>query len=57
MITFIYSVIIIALPNKVHLDKDMETRIQDDLWLNKECYPETEVGSLIQKALVDDYTV
>ena len=34
------------------VDKDLESKIQDDLQLNQECYPETEVESFMLKALV-----
>ena len=40
----------IALP----VDKDLESKIQDDLWLDQECYFETEVESFMLKALVSD---
>ena len=50
----------IALP----VDKDLESKIQDDLWLDQECYSETrrgfpcfsetEVESFMLKALVSD---
>ena len=36
------------------VDKDLESKIQDDLWLYQECYPEIEVESFILKALVSD---
>ena len=28
------------------IDKDCESKIQDDLWMDQECFPETEVESL-----------
>ena len=34
----------IALP----VDKDLESKIQDDLWLDQECYSETEVAGTAQ---------
>ena len=43
----------IALPNNF-VDKDLESKIQDDLRLDKECYPETKVESFVLKALVRD---
>ena len=32
--------------------KDLESKIQDDLWLDQECYPETEVENFMLKALL-----
>ena len=51
MITLFYSNI--ALPNNF-VDKDLESKIQDDLRLDKECYPEAKVESFVLKALVRD---
>ena len=34
--------------------KDLESKIQDDLRLDQECYPETEVESFMLKVLVSD---
>ena len=36
------------------IDQDNETKIRDDIRLDQECYPETEVESLMLKALVSD---
>ena len=36
------------------IDQDNETKIRDDLRLDQECYPETEVESFMLKALVSD---
>ena len=36
------------------VDKDLESKIQGDLRLDQECYPETEVESFMLKALVSD---
>ena len=36
------------------VDKDLESKIQDDLQLNQECYPETEVESFMLKAPVSE---
>ena len=36
------------------VDKDLESKIQDDLRLDQEGYPETEVESFMLKALVSD---
>ena len=36
------------------VDKDLESKIQGDLRLNQECYPESEVESFMLKALVSD---
>ena len=36
------------------VDKDLKSKIQDDLWLDHECYPENEVESFMLKALVSD---
>ena len=36
------------------VDKDPESKIQDDLRLDQEGYPETEVESFMLKALVSD---
>ena len=42
----------IALPNNL-VDKDLESKIQDDLRLDKDqCYPETKLGSVMLKVLV-----
>ena len=38
----------------IFVDKDLESNIQDDLQLNYECYPETEVESFMLKTLVSD---
>ena len=43
MITLFYSNII-ALPNKMLVDKDLKSKTQDDLQMDQECYPETEVS-------------
>ena len=42
MITLFYSNI--ALPNNF-VDKDLESKLQDYLRLDKECYPQTEAKS------------
>ena len=34
------------------VDKDLESKIKDDLRLDQECSPETKVESVILKALV-----
>ena len=40
------------------VDKDLESKIPDDLRLDQEClYRETEVESVILKALVSDQTL
>ena len=36
------------------VDKDLESKIQDDLRLVEECCPETDVESFMLKALVSD---
>ena len=36
------------------VDKDLESKIQDDLRLEQECYPETKVEAFMLKALVSD---
>ena len=36
------------------VDKDLESKIKDDLRLDQECSPETEVQSFMLKALVSD---
>ena len=36
------------------VDKDLKSKIQDDLQLDQECYPDTEVESFMLKALVSD---
>ena len=36
------------------VDKDLGSKIQDDLWLDQECCPETEVESFMLKPLVSD---
>ena len=36
------------------VDKVLESKIQDDLRLNQECYPETEVEIFMIKVLVSD---
>ena len=36
------------------VDKDLEYKIQDDLRLDQECYPESEPESFMLKALVSD---
>ena len=36
------------------VDKDLESKILDDLRLDQECYPETEVESFMLKALLSD---
>ena len=36
------------------VDKDLESKIQDDLRLDQECYPEIEVESFMLKALESD---
>ena len=39
------------------MDKDIKSKIQDDLWLEQDCYSETEVESFVLKALVSDQPV
>ena len=36
------------------VDKDLKCKIQDDLRLDQECYPETKVESFMLKVLVSD---
>ena len=36
------------------VDKDLESKTQDDLRLDQECYLETEVESITLKALLSD---
>ena len=36
------------------VDKDLESKIQDDLRLDQASYPDTEVESFMPKALVSD---
>ena len=36
------------------VDQDLESKIQHDLQLDQECYPENEVESFMLKALVSD---
>ena len=36
------------------VDKYLESKIQADLRIDQECYPETEVESFMLKALVSD---
>ena len=36
------------------VDKDLESKIQDDLLLDQECFPKTEVENFMLKALVSD---
>ena len=39
------------------VDKDLESKIQDDLRLDQECYPQTEVESFMLKAFLSDQLV
>ena len=36
------------------VEKDLESKLQDDLQLDQDCYPETKVESFMLKTLVRD---